>query len=220
MSARNRDYEKETELARAVVVWLRANGWEVWQEVDGFFDILAVCAGVLWSIETKLAFSSPVLVQAWRRRGSAHRISVATLPGPSHRSTRLYHARCARELGIGVVSVDRYGVRERTVGRLHRAPGATKLLKRLEMIPRDYVEAGTNGGGYWTPFKGFVERLEAYVGAHSGCAVKAVVRDVPHHYATEASARNRVGLLAKQGVFENVRAEYVGRALCLYPVTK
>jgi len=59
----------EVELGAVVVRWLRVDmGWEVWQEVDGIYDFLALRNGLLWGVETKLRFGAAVLTQAWQRR--------------------------------------------------------------------------------------------------------------------------------------------------------
>ena len=216
-------FKSETELARVVVRYMRDHGWEVWQEVDGFYDLLGTKNGQLWGIETKLHFGTAVLAQAWRRGASLHWVSVAVPAGPKDKLQRSFLLKVARDNGIGVLRVQdpyAYGskasVTERVPPKLKRARGADRLLARLGAIPQDYAEAGTNRGGYWTSFKGTCERVVAFVGSHPGCTVKEVVETVPTHYASKASARARLTLMCESGVVD-VRAVRDGTVLRLYP---
>jgi hypothetical protein len=184
----------------------------VWQEVDGFFDIVAVKDATVWSIETKLVFGSQVLAQAYRRKqsGQVHFASVAVPPGPSDRSVGVFLQRAAKETGIGLLRVDMDPfraeplVKEQQQPRAHRDPRrASDLIAKLATMPQDYAEAGTNEGGYWTRFKQFSTDLVAYVAANPHCTVASAIKNVPHHYRTDASARARTTLLAEQGTFES-----------------
>lgn len=202
-------FKRETELAAVVVEWLRERGWSVWQEVDGFYDIVAVKDATVWSIETKLVFGSQVLAQAYRRSqtGQVHFASVAVPPGPSDRSVGVFLQRAAKETGIGLLRVDMDPfraeplVKEQQRPRMHRDPRyAPKLIAKLATMPQDYAEAGTNEGGYWTRFKQFSIDLAAYVGAHPRCTVRDAIKGIRHHYCSDASARARTTQLAEQGV--------------------
>lgn len=213
-------FTSETELARVVVQHLRDEGWQVWQEVDGFFDLIATKNNQLWGIETKLHFGTAVLAQAWRRGASLHWVSVAVPPGPKDELQRTFLLKVARDNGIGVLRVTpgykRWNVAERVAPKLKRARGADKLLARLGTIPQDFVEAGTNRGGYWTTFKGTCERVVAFVGEHPGCTIKEVVEAVPTHYASKSSARANLALMCERGVVD-VGAVRDGTVLRLYP---
>ena len=213
-------FATEAELARVVVQHVRENGWQVWQEVDGFFDLIATKNGQLWGIETKLHFGTAVLAQAWRRGARLHWVSVAVPPGPKDGLQRQFLLKVARDNGIGVLRVTpgykRWDVSERVAPKLKRACGADKLLARLGSIPQDFVEAGTNRGGYWTAFKDTCERVIAFVEAHPGCTVKEVVEAVPTHYASKPSARANLAVMCERGVV-GVGVARDGAVLRLYP---
>jgi hypothetical protein len=67
----------EAEIGEAVVAWLEAQHWDVYQEVkiySGIADIIAVKGNLLWAIELKKSLTLKVMEQArgWRR--PAHRL--------------------------------------------------------------------------------------------------------------------------------------------------
>ncbi len=217
-----RDFATETALARVVITWLHDEGWDVWQEVDGRYDIIARTGSRLWAIETKLSFGAPVLAQAWDRRRSAdvHWVSVAVPPGPKDWNTCHYLEHTARCDGTGVLRVTPDGVRRDiapTLTRHMQAPQLHRMLAKLDKCPRDAVEAGTNRGGYWTEFKGTAGRVAAFVRRKPGCTLRELVDSIEHHYGSDSSARTRIGSLAEQGVFKGVRVERDGKRILLFP---
>lgn len=230
MKAAGKQFATEAKLAAIVVSWLQRDGWQVWQEVDGQYDILAQCGPRLWAIETKLHLGVKVLAQALRRRQDAHWASVA-VPRPSgHRDYDVEHLleRTAAMHGIGILQVTGPNGMRGALGGVdvrlapvmtHRKswPAVAKLRKRLETVPQDAVDAGTNRGGYWTPWKGTAERTQRFVRANPGCTLRELVDGIEHHYQRDSTARARLGELAEKGVIGGVRVEREGKRIRLYP---
>lgn len=72
----------ETQVAAPVVAWLRAGGWDVYQEVRQgagarACDIVATQGRLIWAVEVKTRLSNAVLEQAAYWRQYAHFASVA-----------------------------------------------------------------------------------------------------------------------------------------------
>lgn len=217
-----RDFATEAALACVVVAWLHDEGWDVWQEVDGRYDIIARNGSRLWAIETKLAFGAPVLAQAWdrRRSGNVHWVSVAVPPGPKDWNTRHYLEHIAHCDGTGVLHVAPDGVARMIAPVLTRHMQASQLhrmLDKLDKTPKDAAQAGTNRGGYWTEFKGTAGRVATFVRRKPGCTLRELVDSIDHHYGTDSTARSRIGKLAEQGVFKGVRVERDGKRILLFP---
>src|SRR5581483_4069856 len=105
MTATRGGFDSESALAAVVVAWLEHEGWDVFQEVEspaGLCDIVAVRGPLVWSVETKLAFGTGVVEQAYDRLRFAHLVSVAT---PQRRGSSVLEHYC-RWQGIGWLQVD------------------------------------------------------------------------------------------------------------------
>lgn len=205
----------EAELAAVVVAWLEALGGDVYQEVEcagGVADIVALVRAELWIIETKVAWSLALILQAMERRRDAHRVFIAA---PYSRTLNDTSQVC-RELGIGVLDVrlgsegcdsgEGYGKPSvRTVvesRRWNTRPVA--LAKKLQPEHKTHARAGTNGGR-WTPFRRTCEQVSALVRRQPGITLKELVDNVEHHYSSDSSARSSISHWIEDGKIEGVR---------------
>lgn len=73
----------EVALCERIIAWLKAQHWEVYQEVSlGYSgnraDIVATMGPTVWVIEAKLGVSLAIIDQALAWRGYAHQISIAS----------------------------------------------------------------------------------------------------------------------------------------------
>lgn len=211
---------RETDLAKHIVDWLTADGWEVYQEVQpGLLahvaDIVAVRRGMLWVIECKLTLSLEVIGQAEHWRQMANWSSVA-VPRAKRSGGRDAARRVCRLLGVGMLSVDRSGsVTIDTPPTMNRAP--IELLRRaLDEGHKTAAPAGTNGGGRYTPFRRTCEHLARYVAKHPGCSLKDAVDATRHHYASDSTARSCLAKWIELGRVAGVRMEREGRKIRLY----
>lgn len=222
---------KETDLARPVVEWFKNLGFEVYQEVQIEYagpraDIVAWDGTLLWIVEVKTSLSFAVIEQAFRWQHSAHRVSVAVpvSQGSSRRRGALMQERCLRREGIGLfrICLDSYSgdwsnrVRENIKAPLNRKARARGIVDRLQEEHKESCPAGSNGGGYWTPFAATCRSLIEHVRKNPGCAMKEAIESINHHYASTSSARSALSHWLREGVIEGIEMRRNGRKLNLY----
>jgi hypothetical protein len=207
---------KETELAAAVVAYLRDLGWDVHQEVGGpgpRADIVAVKGPLLYVIETKMTLGLSVLGQARNWLGYANRVSVAT-PQPSRyrNRTERYTARAVlQDWGIGLLEVScRYSgeteVREELAPKLWRqTPTKCWLRDRLCDETRTYAAAGNNEGKFWSPFKATIAEIHRALKETPGLTTRQLVDRIKHHYHNDSLARSALPAWLRYGKIPGVR---------------
>ena len=183
----------ETEVAASIIAYLENLQWEVFQEVTiagGRADIVARQGSLIWIIETKTTFGLPVIEQARRWKTRAHMVSVGTPSWPGEFAKEV----CGL-FGIGILYASRQPQyadgsmsTELLRPKLNRHPG--KLPKLCEEH-KTYAPAGTNGGGYFTPFNKTCKDIRAVVLRHGeGMPLKKVIDMVDHHYCSSSTARS------------------------------
>jgi hypothetical protein len=178
-------------VAKGIIGYLADLQWEVFQEVTGSVgraDIVARQDSLIWIIETKTAFGLPVIEQGKRWIPHAHLVSVAT---PSHVGE--FGKEVCRLFGVGILSSGRTysdgsGTTEILRPRLNRKP---LRLPKLCEEHKTYAPAGTNGGGYFTPFNRTCrDVLNVVTRAGEGMPLKKVIDMVDHHYSSNSTARS------------------------------
>lgn len=193
-------FAAETELAAAVVQVLRADDWDVWQEVQQetygkCADIVAVRGPVLHVVECKLQFGLDVVYQAIEWKGYAHFVSIAIPYKPSMRGGHPLLQRICRSEGIGVITV--YLDQDNQAKRqshyeispvLFRRPITKYLLASMTEEQRAY---GAKAGGRdrWTPWGQSCINIERYVANNPGCTLKEAIDAIRHHYGSDQAAR-------------------------------
>lgn len=220
--------QSEESLGEAVIAWLEDLKLNVYQEVElkhtnGRCDVVAVRdERWIWTIELKTRFGLEVLSQAerWLRMGYAHRSSIA-IPVPVHSDALHLGLRVANTLGVGVIVVGGESVREMVAPRFLRAPRSGAMLQTLEDGHKTAAKAGTNGGGFWTPFRSTCNTLREYVARHPGAKLKDAIEGIKHHYASNASARAHLAGWIERGLVEGVelKRDEAGK-ITLWPKVK
>jgi hypothetical protein len=210
-----RKFDTEKDLAKIVVAMLQEWGWEVYQEVrgnGGRCDIVGSRGKLLWAIECKLSFGLPIIEQASKWIWQAHYVSIATPNSPS-----AFGEQILRHYGIGSISFrgseDYF---ERVRPRLNRKIHPIKLHEEQKY----YAEAGTNGGGYYTPFKKTVNALILAVNHHPGIEFNKLIKEIDHHYQTLSTAKSCLRGFIGSSVIPQLRCEITDRRLCVFPVEK
>lgn len=189
---------KETELAAHVVEWLTDQHWDVYQEVRQYqggpiADIVAVRHGIVWVIECKLSAGLYVLEQAggWH----SHLRSVAV---PESRSrTRRFEFVARDYFKVGVIEVNK---RSGNVNEVRAAPLmreyhklATDLRSILHDGHKEFSEAGSKDGGYWTPYKETMRKVRRVIEGNPGCTIGEIYKRLEEtHYRNEASAKSGI----------------------------
>jgi hypothetical protein len=213
---------KETDLASKVADWMKAQHWEVYQEVQPNFrshraDIVGLCDNLTWVVECKTSMTLALLEQALGWKPYAHFVSVAV---PTPKLTR--RGRDAAKIflnqnGIGLIEVsswstylvEKNGFNRKIIGSLRSS---------LNDRQKDYARAGSNGS-YWTPFKQTCSELKSFVSRHPGTSLKAAIDGIPHHYSSDKTARACISKYIQAGtdIIPGVSCEREGNKLCLYP---
>lgn len=213
----------EEELAKVVISTLQGWQWEIYQEVIGHggrCDIVAVNKNIIWAIECKTSFGFPVLEQAFNWINKAHYVSIA-VPRPK---ANLYNSslgkRICLDYGIGVLCVNsgnRDEAHEIVKPKLHR-----KIIIpfKLHEEQKTIKNAGTTGGGYWTPFKRTVNNLISLVERKPGIEFKALMKELEHHYSSLASAKSCLKNFIGTKVIPELRTEIVDGKLCVFLAKK
>jgi hypothetical protein len=222
---------RETEVASCVVAGLRADGWDVYQEVrmgyaNAVHDIVAVRPGIFWIIECKTTLSLDVIGQA----ASAWYATLRSVAVPE-RARRPYERppfayRVCEKFGVGVIRV--------CPGAKWDLPVNVVVAPKYQRIgevgkhqwdgllcdeQRDWCVAGTHGGGYWTPWKDTMRSVVKHVVAHPGCTIKEIVGEHgPAHYASNGGFANGIRFAIKNNLLKGVRLDADGPAWRLYPV--
>lgn len=196
-----RPHLSETDVAVAVIAYLENLHWEVFQEVTigsggtGRADIVARQGSLIWVIETKTMFGLSVIAQARRWVQHAHLVSVAT---PRLVGDFDFGREVCRTFGVGILCSNPHrhstydgSSTELLRPRLNRHP---RELPKLCEEHKTYAPAGTNGGGYFTPFNRTCRDVLSVVSRASsnpgGIPLKQVIDAVDHHYASDSTARN------------------------------
>lgn len=200
---------RESALAARVVSWLEAQRWDVYQEVEhrgDIADIVAVRAGLVWVIETKVTLSLAVMHQA--ARWPVHYRSLAVPWAKRGWDERKIAERiCGDFLQVGVLYIDGPGLDvhggyhygERTVSEHVRAPLlrhnhalAVALRERLRPDHKTYAQAGSNRGGRWTPYKQTISEVRELLkkrGAAGATLREIVELNGKGHWASPAGAK-------------------------------
>lgn len=218
----------EARLAAKLVSWLQAQDWDVYQEVSlGYAcqraDIVAVRGHLLWAIETKTSLSFEVIAQARRWRHYAHLGSVC-VPESKRRgadSGRDLALRVCEAEGVGVLTVREDSFSDHVEVEVAPRPARNALVDRLRAAlhpeQKTAALAGSNRGGYWTPWQRTCREIVGLVNAHPGVALKDLIESIKHHYTSDASARGSILKWAEQGKVKGVRVQREGRAVRFFP---
>lgn len=210
-------FKTESDLAKAVILWLEDYQWEVYQEVQVFgytADIVAVQNKLVWVIETKLTSTLKVIEQANNWKGLAHYVSVAV---PRKRD-QLMFGKVLSLFKIGKIECDREVI-ERIRPVFNRKALSKNITRYLTPELKNYAEAGNSEGKRLTPFKKTCMEIVREVEKSPGITIKELIEKVKTRYATPATAR--VCITKWIGTKHiDVRFEQEGRRLKLYPKEK
>lgn len=182
--------DKETELAKVVIQWLKEQNWEVWQEVQfesygPTIDIYAMKGKISWAIECKLTLNLKVIEQAYRSRAIIKSIAI-----PNKNYIEFGKKVCG-DYGIGIITVSKSGNINYKSGKLNREnyKFSNKKIEYLQKMPKNYCDAGSKSG-HWTPYKHTIDSVKMYIKKNQGCSFKDVMSNLEHHhYASDATAK-------------------------------
>lgn len=201
---RKQKFNSESELAESVVIWLKTEGWTVYKEVKPLkfnetADIVAIKDDKIWIIESKLAYGSKVLEQAYNWMKYADFVSIA-VPRTYNKNPVLDFF--LKEKGIGRFWVapsssplTKYGyVHLDTSPRMNNNTSKQFIINSLREEQKSSI-AGSLSGGTVTPYKLTIDQIRALIRANGPQTIHQIVDSIKHHYANRASA---IGTLNKR----------------------
>lgn len=209
----------ETELAAIVVNWLKAEQWEVFQEVSTSgggsqrCDIYARRGAVHWAIEVKTSFSLKVIEQALKWKGRANRVSVAV----PNRSKQGFPGIVCERFGIGILYIGPAGHGYTPIFETRGSFDRNISIPPLHEEQKTYATAGNADSYFYTPFRATCDALRRAVEASPGLSMKEAMTRISHHYSSDATARGSLTQWIDQGKVRGVRIERAGRRVYLFP---
>ena len=186
----------ERELAAVVVLWLRQNGWKVYQEVPFYeccIDIIAERDSIIWAIECKMTWNQRLMRQIYLVQPFVDKASVA-VPRPLRKVQRKFYK---YEKGVGIIEIDR------KTGKLDEKESApiqqSKHWYFREMLSHMVEEsvglAGQPSKGRISAFSHTCDLLRDIVKKNPGITLREVIYEsgIKHHYANNKSAYASLG---------------------------
>jgi len=219
-------FKSETKLAEVIIQYLKEMGWEVYQEVQissygKIADIVARQGNLIWILECKLSLSLTLIGQAknWLRYG--HYVSIVT---PTKRSSTSYYIAedILEHYGIGHFQVSNYGYNEelsisqRISPKLNRKAMANYIVRYLTDKQKSWAKAGNSYGLRYTPFQDTKDQLIRVVKDNPGITMKEIIKDINHHYSSDASAKGSLLQWINKGVIKEVRVKRDGKKYRFY----
>ncbi len=193
----------ETDLAAAVVAWLKSpmkRYEKVYQEVNGgtgTADLVVPHAdGYAWVIECKRTLGLAVMAQAYAWQDDHKHVSVAAFKTKKRDEGRDFARKVCADYGIGVIEVDEYGTcfeRTTPVDR-RRRQRIGDILQKCRPEHENFCPAGSQHGAY-TPFKATILAVRELLkqDKFKVATVDQIVDNIKHHYKCRSAARR--GLL-------------------------
>lgn len=198
-----KDKTSEADIAKTVIKYLQHENWSVYQEVQfatggKIADIVAVRHNHIWIIETKTSLTLRVMDQARYWRVPFRSIAIPYAGTSSSRDERRIAYDIAQNyLKIGVMEVNREDIKEPVrppiMREYFRSQKYEKMLSMLDGFPPEYKAAGSNGGGYFTPYKSTIRAARAYITSNPGCTTNDMMAALGRgHYSSLSSARSNL----------------------------
>jgi hypothetical protein len=162
---------KESDLFHPVKKWMEDAGWEVFAEVEawgGRADIVGKSHPAYCVVELKTSLTMDLMEQAIRWKRFAHYIYIGI---PMRK--KMIHPFAMKVLSdnnIGVLQIDRYGsVYDLSNARYNRPLMRSKYGSTfswdnfLYEEQKTWINGGSDGGGYVTPYKMTIKRVRIYL---------------------------------------------------------
>jgi hypothetical protein len=203
---------KESDLARIVTNQFEKDGYTIYSEViyksgSKRADIVAVKNDEYVVIETKMSMNLTLLEQGNFWKDKVHKVYVCI---PSKRKLNRFALQLCRDYGIGVY-IYRKGVLELMNDSSYCSdPDLPKLYEEQ----RDSI-AGSNGGGFVTPFSITRGKLVDYMKEVKESSLLGAIKNIDHHYSSNSSAKNALHKLINTNVISELNVFRKGREVCV-----
>lgn len=202
----------EQDLAKVVSTHFINQGYEVYKEVvakktSKRADMILVKDDVYINIETKLTFSNKLLEQVYFWKHNCHKayLCIPSKKENTPSKNKFLHKIC-EDYGIGVIYV--YFNRSEPYVSIEIE---SSFNSEPENLPTLYCEqkesvAGTNKGGYITPFKITWQNITKYLSNSNQQEVEIneLLSNISHHYKNNASAKLNIIKLINWNVLHDL----------------
>lgn len=201
----------EADLAKIVSDYFKEQGYEVYNEVlanktSKRADMILLKDGIYTNIETKLTFSNKLLEQVYFWKHNSHK---AYLCIPSKRDNlpsknKFLHKVC-EDYGIGIIYV--YFNKSIPYVSIELESSFNSEPENLPELFSQQKEsfAGTNKGGYITPFKITCGNIVSYLQSiNKEVEIGELLNNISHHYKNNASAKQSIIKMINWNVLENI----------------
>lgn len=195
----------ETDLAAAVVAWLKSpmkRYAKVYQEVScsgRTADLVVPHAdGYGWVIECKRTLGLAVMAQAYDWQRDHKHVSVAAFKTKKRDEGRDFARKVCADYGIGVIEVDEYGTCfERTTPTDKRriTTRIGDILQHCRPEHENFCPAGSQHGAF-TPFKATILAVRALLrqDEFKSASLDQIVDGIKHHYKNRSAAKRNLGI--------------------------
>lgn len=210
---------KESDLAKLIIDKFESDGYEVYKEVvntgkgKNRADIIVVKDGEYTVIETKLSFGLTVIEQSFKWKPFSH-YSYICVTRSTKRNARLFGYNLCQDYGIGVIDIGKNGdiriVHESSYTREPELPQLYEEQKDQE------AGAKPTKDSYITPFKITCRKLVEYVNENGEVLLLTAIKDIEHHYKSDASAKNALIKLINIGVINGLNIRRDGRHVYVF----
>jgi hypothetical protein len=214
-----RHFDSEAQLAERAVEWLEAQGFDVYKEVKtalgNRIDIVGKRGNLTYAIETKISAGFGVIEQAETNLLLAN-WSMVCIPGGMKRSNghRIFE-RTLQQNGLGLLVATPGSFIVEIQPKFNR-PKLKSLADYLHQDQKQSI-AGSNRGGYSTPFSRLRKQIIEVVKANPGITLKEIVSHKGVNcYWSKNSATSTLKAFIGKGLFPGIETRKEGRVLCLY----
>lgn len=207
----------EVALGKELCTHLISDGWDVYQEVSipgGRADVVATRGPVVAIFETKLSLSFDLLEQCRRRLAWAHLV-YAVVPSSKFRRAG---AAIFEYFGIGVWEISMRGTGQISCLShpfFWRKADAESTRSALYEAQKTAASAGSNHGGYHTPFRETEARLASLLKT-GPIEIKTALAEIDHHYGSVKSAKSCIIGRIKDGTISKIGMRKEGRSVVIF----
>ena len=156
-------------------------------------------------IETKMSMNMTLLEQGYYWKDKAHKVYICI---PSKRKLNKFALQICRDFGIGL-----YIYRKKELVMINDSSVCNDPnLPKIHEQQKDSI-AGSNGGGFITPFKLTRGKLVKYIEENGECSLHNAMDNIDHHYGSLNSAKSSIHKMIKTNVIEELSMFKKGRSL-------
>jgi hypothetical protein len=188
---------KESDLYRPVKDALEQLGYEVYAEVEygsggKRADVVGYQHPAVCVVEMKTSLTMDLIEQAYKWLPYAHHIYIA-IPARK-KDVPSFVSKLLHQFGIGIMQVTPRGrvvVTQRA--KFNRPRHASKWKKILRPEHQTWLEGGSQGGGYVTPYKLTIERVRQYLSRnpHRWFTIREILDHCETHYASPKNSLSK-----------------------------